>query len=638
MKLQKLLLLAAALVAGIPSVSHAQSQLLILWDSDWAFFHPYNADPVTNAGDDLAVADPGLAPNDIVDPDFYTTWFLKTDAGEGPGDRPTGYNGPRFGDPSVAGHYDSGIGTGPIGYADMNYWISAAPEFTGNSTILTTPEPSIANGPRRAAFFRTNFVVPAGGLSQPTIRYLIDDGALLYIDGVLVARINMPDAAVDAYATYASNATNTEDVLKTLDLSVLDTSSAGDVNPTTVPNPVTFLAAGTHTMAVSVRSNAGTSSDIGFALELSASTTAACVLTANLTSATRGNGVDPVDQSDDTVSFTATVTAVNQPAASPGWTTTGAVPSPAVTGTYGTSTTYGPFPLSVLPLTIAVADRSDALCTTSLTVGVSAVPRNVGISTLGGSPVNIRTDALSPSQWVADETLLQLTQTNGGNGAGSTPFVVMTQALTLTPGAPKCVSVTIECDESSTGSNIEAEDGLKVELVTNLGTEVLTRILDLDGSGYINGEEFNRESVPAADSFINTWLLHGIIPANATSAKLVISGNNNSATETFRVRDIRFQPCVDTDGDGAYDSEEAVAGTNPNSAASVFRLTSQACVGSNFNIVVPTVAARKYQLLTSADLLVWAFDGVSVQGTGNPLTLITPCTPQKKFVRVTNFP
>ena len=238
-------------------------QTLVPWNAaGWAYMNPM--------GGPAPGALPNRPSNGTPDPDFNTTWFLSETAFVAQYDGPTFGASPALtGTPGNAATYDSGVGSGPLGYSAMDYWTTAGAEFTSNGTTLTTP----SNLQRWTSYFRRTFTVPSIGVSKPTIRYLIDDGAYIYLDGVLVATVGVsPDAGnpsqpvADTFT--ASTALGNEGALQTLDLS----GPAGPVGGTNarIWMSVPSLAVGTHTLAVSVHQSATNSSDMGFALELSA--------------------------------------------------------------------------------------------------------------------------------------------------------------------------------------------------------------------------------------------------------------------------------------------------------------------------------------------------------------------------------
>jgi hypothetical protein len=233
---------------------------VIDWSQTWDYVNPMGAIPDSAGG-----------PAGTPDPDFETTWYLKAS------DFATQYNGPVFGgaqvigDPATLNSYDGGSGPGPLGFDIMDYWATAGALFTTNGTVLTAQ----ASGSRYTTYLRTTFTIPNDGstYSQPGLKYLIDDGAFIYLDGVLILTVNMPVGSTDTYLQLATNATNTEDQLRTADLTLPAGTATGThatlgSNNATIDQPVTTLTPGAHTLAVSVHNSAVASSDQGFALQL----------------------------------------------------------------------------------------------------------------------------------------------------------------------------------------------------------------------------------------------------------------------------------------------------------------------------------------------------------------------------------
>ena len=369
-------------------------------------------------------------------------------------------------------------------------------------------------------------------------------------------------------------------------------------------------------------------------------------ISAVVSNVTRGLGANTSDSSDDTVSFEATVTGNNLPAGTPGWTTTGGFPSPPVTGTYGSSFTVSNVPLTSLPLTIGLADRMDPSIIGNFTVTTASLPPYIALNLIGGASL-VLLDPSSAPQWAPNGGAMSITLNNGGPAA----VTASTTPITFTAGSQKCVSLILEAQDSSTGTNFETADTLRVELVTDAGNQILTGVQDKNNSGAINGytdappdglyndfpqrDEFNRGGNLMAGTFTTIFRLHGIIPASATMAQIVITGANDSGTEFFRVHDIVFVTCTDTDGDGVFNSQETVEGTDPNDAGSYFRLLSQDLTGGIYSLTVPTVTTRTYQLDTSTDLLIWTPQAAATAGTGSNMTFATPADVPRKFARVT---
>lgn len=431
-----------------------------------------------------------------------------------------------------------------------------------------------------------------------------------------------------------------------LSVDTAGTAAAPQAISADVPLPSTVAAGGTVYLLWADQNSAGT--DASYHIDNFAVTKSnLAILTPTISNVVRHPGVNPEDLSDDTVSFDVKVDVLNPSPGTPGWTTTGPFPAPAITGSYGTTYSIPNVPVSVIPITIGLADQTDPLSVSSLTLSSASLPNYAALNLISGSPQYVLTDTASAIPWNANGLSMSLTQTGGG---GTVPYAASTTPITFSAGSPKFVSLTLEVQDNSTGSNFETEDVLKVELVTDAGTQLLTGLFDRNGSGFINGytsgappldyasnlflDEFNRDFVGEADVFTNSWLLHGIIPAAATTAHILVTGLNNSSTETFRILDVRFGNAVDTDGDGAFDSEEAVAGTNPADPASVFRIVSQGIVDGVYLFTVPSTSTRLYQLQTSPDLVNWTPVSAPSFGTDGDLTLSSPADTLRKFARI----
>jgi hypothetical protein len=108
-----------------------------------------------------------------------------------------------------------------------------------------------ANGARPpTVYFRTRFSVPdLLAVTSLNLRLIFDDGAVVYLNGVEVFRVNMPPGAV----TWSTLAVSTAD----------NTAAEGVI-------PSSMLAPGDNVLAVEVHQVNVSSSDLSFALELSA--------------------------------------------------------------------------------------------------------------------------------------------------------------------------------------------------------------------------------------------------------------------------------------------------------------------------------------------------------------------------------
>jgi hypothetical protein len=134
-------------------------------------------------------------------------------------------------------------GVAPLGYVDS--WIATTVPYGPSSTAkyITT-------------YFRHSFSVASPALiANLSLRLLVDDGAVVYLNGVEVARQNLPAGEI-LYSTLAPAAIG----------------GADESDYTTYSVPANLLVAGNNVVAVEVHQNAGTSSDLGFDLSLDANT------------------------------------------------------------------------------------------------------------------------------------------------------------------------------------------------------------------------------------------------------------------------------------------------------------------------------------------------------------------------------
>jgi hypothetical protein len=130
-------------------------------------------------------------------------------------------------------------GPAELGYGDGDEATMVSFGTNANAKYITT-------------YFRHSFVVEdVTILSDPQMRLLRDDGAVVYLNGVEVFRSNMPTGAV-SFATLASGNASDEDAFY----------------PSAVP--ASLLADGANVVAVEIHQSAANSSDISFNFEFTA--------------------------------------------------------------------------------------------------------------------------------------------------------------------------------------------------------------------------------------------------------------------------------------------------------------------------------------------------------------------------------
>jgi hypothetical protein len=176
-----------------------------------------------------------ITPSDLINKTFLarqSVWKY-SDVGSYPGD---GWNSAGFDDSSWP------EGAGELGYGDG-----------GESTILNYGPDE--NNKYITYYFRTEIEIES--LPQKmdeTIHLMRDDGAVVYINGKEVLRVNMPEGDIN-YETLASNYAGGA-----------DESTYFEYHPDTL-----YFQKGTNIIAVEIHQSSGTSSDISFDMEITGS-------------------------------------------------------------------------------------------------------------------------------------------------------------------------------------------------------------------------------------------------------------------------------------------------------------------------------------------------------------------------------
>ena len=130
-------------------------------------------------------------------------------------------------------------GTGQLGYGD------------GDETTILDGGPESSNR-RITSYFRHTFSVADPSLMHNlSLRLMVDDGAVIYLNGQEIARQNMPAGDI----THLTRAP-------------IAIGGAAESAFTTITLPATALQSGPNTLAVEVHQSAVTSSDISFDLSL----------------------------------------------------------------------------------------------------------------------------------------------------------------------------------------------------------------------------------------------------------------------------------------------------------------------------------------------------------------------------------
>jgi hypothetical protein len=166
-------------------------------------------------------------------------------------------------------------GNAQLGYGD------------GDESTLISYGSSTSNR-RITYYFRKQFIVATpGAVAALSLRYVRDDGAVIYLNGTEILRSNMPTGTI-TYATTATTAIGGAD------------ESAWQLAPV---DP-SLLIAGTNVIAVEIHQQSPTSSDVSFDLELTATAAQAAPPAVTLLSPATGSSTNSTS-----VTFTAAATA-----------------------------------------------------------------------------------------------------------------------------------------------------------------------------------------------------------------------------------------------------------------------------------------------------------------------------------------
>ncbi len=143
--------------------------------------------------------------------------------------------------------------TRPAGWETSTFDDAAWAQGAGELGFGDGDEATVINGGPSSSrymtvYFRKTLTIPSGMYSDYTLNLIYDDGAIVYINGVEAARVNMPAGAVN-HLTAA--------------LSAVDNATAS------ITLPATAFVNGSNTIAVEVHQRSNKSDDLSFACSLS---------------------------------------------------------------------------------------------------------------------------------------------------------------------------------------------------------------------------------------------------------------------------------------------------------------------------------------------------------------------------------
>jgi hypothetical protein len=182
------------------------------------------------------------SPGDFLIPVGATWRYLDNGSDQGTAWRATGFA-------------DGGWAQGP---AELGYGDGAEATVVGCGPSA----PTCNSGNFVTTYFRKTFtVVDAGSIAALELAMQRDDGAVAYLNGVEVARTNMPASSI-AYTTLASTAV----------------SGSGETTFLTFPLSASAVSTGSNVLAVEVHQSGATSSDVSFNASLKVTSGAALSL------------------------------------------------------------------------------------------------------------------------------------------------------------------------------------------------------------------------------------------------------------------------------------------------------------------------------------------------------------------------
>ncbi|MFT6862241.1 MAG: hypothetical protein ACJAVK_000798 [Akkermansiaceae bacterium] len=513
-------LTSALLLTFLTSGAGAQTTLTD-WDQSWNYFHP------------TAGALPAGAGTTTPHPEGTTPWFAMAAEFEAT------YSGPSFTTGGIG--FEAGTGVGPLGYGEVSYTVETpTAEFFDLGTNLTTP----TSGERFTAYFRTTFTIPDDGnfYLNPTIRYILDDGGFVYLDGELLLEVNLAQGALDDYEVRAAGAGNTESEIRTADLTLAPGTRTGgntEVEPAiggsaTLARSLSRLSPGIHSLAVSVHNSSATSSDVTMAMQVNAEVVS-CLITGSAGVSSRNLKGSPLDRSDDTINTQVTI--ASEGTVAPTWIVTGPAVSSLVgfTGAYNTPVTLPEIPVAEFTagnLILEIADSTDATCTTTMEV---LPQRIIGSNTITSTPI-LTTGTLDSPGWVFDEASSAFTLNDPGDPEKL--YTITSSEIDLTGQPDVQFTGTLTIIDGSSG-NEEFDQFIAFLILDGDSLNPIT-LIDRHDTLIRDGILTANELANGADTFIKS--LNQIIPAEVNSARVVIQAVNDSGSEIFTLSDLGISP------------------------------------------------------------------------------------------------
>ncbi len=314
-----------------------------------------------------------------------------------------------------------------------------------------------------------------------------------------------------------------------------------------------------------------------------------CTLSNTVTNVVRHPGATAA-ASDDTYDFDLTVNVTGTTTS-----TTWSLSAPAAllpsTGTYGVVKHYSG--IAATNLTLTAKDNADAGCTTTATV-VSPT-KIIGTNDTSGTTAALYTDGAVITNWAFNETLLTSTQNGATTQADHT---VSSQIIDLTTVGNVVVSVDMDAI-TGTSSGFETPDNFGIWVIVDGGAPIsILGAADntpagapdglLSGLDVVGGTELPDTTIK---STTKNFSFNYLVDASANTLQIVFTGNSNSPSETYLVKNLKVGlPVITASQAINIARQDNGTGTANDTVTFDSTITPQGFTGSSWTATVPSPA------------------------------------------------